>query len=114
MVMQHLRLGEGDFAWLFIPTIGGMTLGAFLSGRMAGRSTPKVQVRLGYWLILLSAVSNLAYTLAVTQISVPWALIPIFLAGTGMGLIFPILALSVIDLALSSAGWRLRCRCSCS
>ena len=104
MVMQHLRLGEGDFAWLFIPTIGGMTLGAFLSGRMAGRSTPKVQVRLGYWLILLSAVSNLAYNLAVTQISVPWALIPIFLAGTGMGLIFPILALSVIDLAPQQRG----------
>ncbi len=24
-VMQHLHLGEGGFAWLFIPTIGGMT-----------------------------------------------------------------------------------------
>ncbi|WP_033011610.1 multidrug effflux MFS transporter, partial [Xanthomonas vasicola] len=26
LIMQHLKLGEGDFAWLFIPTIGGMTL----------------------------------------------------------------------------------------
>mgnify|MGYP006151370833 CR=1 FL=1 len=25
IVMQHLHLGEGGFAWLFIPTIGGMT-----------------------------------------------------------------------------------------
>jgi len=99
MVMQHLRLGEGDFAWLFIPTIGGMTLGAFLSGRMAGRATPNVQVRLGYVLIGVSTVANIAYNLAVSQIAVPWAVMPIFLAGTGMGLIFPILALSVLDLA---------------
>ena len=39
-VMQHLHLGEGGFARLFIPTIGGMTTGSFLSGRMAGHTTP--------------------------------------------------------------------------
>src|SRR5690606_21641008 len=36
-VMDLLGKGERDFAWLFIPTIGGMTLGAYLSGRLAGR-----------------------------------------------------------------------------
>ncbi|ASK93183.1 multidrug effflux MFS transporter [Xanthomonas campestris pv. trichodesmae] len=48
LIMQHLKLGEGDFAWLFIPTIGGMTLGSFLSGRMAGRMQPVRQIRIGF------------------------------------------------------------------
>ena len=34
---EHLHLGEKDFGWLFIPTIGGMVVGPYLSGRAAGR-----------------------------------------------------------------------------
>ncbi len=98
LVMQHLRLGEGDFAWLFIPTIGGMTLGSFLSGRMAGRIEPVRQVRLGFICCGIAAVANLGYVLAVQQLAVPWAVLPIFLGGVGMALIFPILALAVLDM----------------
>ncbi|HBK47547.1 MAG TPA: Bcr/CflA family drug resistance efflux transporter [Xanthomonadaceae bacterium] len=97
-VMRHLGLGEGDFAWLFIPTIGGMTLGSFLSGRMAGRIAAKQQVRFGFICCGASALLNVGYTAAVAQIAVPWALVPIFLAGLGMALIFPILALAVLDM----------------
>lgn len=96
--MQHLQLGEGDFAWLFIPTIGGMTLGSFLSGRMAGRMQPVRQIRIGFICCGVAALANLGYTLAVVQIALPWAVLPIFLAGVGMALIFPILALAVLDM----------------
>jgi DHA1 family bicyclomycin/chloramphenicol resistance-like MFS transporter len=97
-VMQHLRLGEGGFAWLFIPTIGGMTVGSFLSGRMAGRITAQRQVGIGFALCAASALVNLAYVLAVGQIALPWAVLPIFIGGVGMALIFPILALAVLDM----------------
>ncbi len=97
-VMQHLRLGEGGFAWLFIPTIGGMTTGAFLSGRMAGRMPPVRQVSIGFVCCALSALWNIAYVAAVPQLALPWAVLPIFLGGLGMALIFPILALAVLDM----------------
>jgi len=97
-VMQHLQLGEGGFAWLFIPTIGGMTTGSFLSGRMAGRMTAARQVGIGFSLCAVSALVNLAYVLAVGQIALPWAVLPIFIGGVGMALIFPILALAVLDM----------------
>ncbi|KPL49243.1 MFS transporter [Xanthomonas axonopodis] len=98
LIMGHLKLGEGDFAWLFVPTIGGMTLGSFLSGRMAGRMQPVRQIRIGFICYGVAALVNLAYTFAVAQIALPWAVLPIFLAGIGMALIFPILALAVLDM----------------
>lgn len=97
-VMQHLKLGEGGFAWLFIPTIGGMTLGSYLSGRMAGAMLPQRQVAIGFLLCALSAAMNIAYVLAVPEITLPWAVMPIFLGGVGMAMIFPILALAVLDM----------------
>ena len=98
VVMTHLGLGEGGFGWLFIPTIGGMTLGSFLSGRMAGRVRAERQVRFGFLCCAVSAVVNIAYTASVDQISLPWAVLPIFIGGVGMAMIFPILALSVLDM----------------
>lgn len=97
-VMQHLQLGEGGFAWLFIPTIGGMTAGSYLSGRMAGRTTPTRQVSIGFICCALSVLLNIGYVASVGQISLPWAVLPIFLGGLGMALIFPILALAVLDM----------------
>jgi DHA1 family bicyclomycin/chloramphenicol resistance-like MFS transporter len=98
LVMQHLKLGEGGFAWLFIPTIGGMTMGSFLSGRMAGRILPQRQIAIGFGLCAMSAVLNITYVLSVQQIALPWAVMPIFLGGVGMALIFPVLALAVLDM----------------
>ncbi len=103
-VLQHLHLSEREFAWLFIPTIGGMTLGSFLSGRMAGRIQAKQQVRVGFICCGISALLNVGYTAAVDQIAVPWAVLPIFLAGVGMALIFPILALAVLDMYPAQRG----------
>lgn len=97
-VMQHLRLGEGGFAWLFIPTIGGMTTGAFLSGRMAGHTPPVRQVGIGFACCAVSALSNIGYVAAVPQLELPWAVLPIFIGGLGTALVFPILALAVLDM----------------
>ncbi len=95
---RFLRLGEGGFAWLFIPTIGGMTTGAFLSGRMAGRTLPVRQIGIGFACCALSAVLNIAYAASVEQLQLPWAVLPIFLGGLGTALIFPVLALAVLDM----------------
>ena len=48
------------FAWLFVPMIGGIMLGAILSGRFAGRRSPQRTVRAGYALIFAGVALNLA------------------------------------------------------
>ncbi|WP_045727087.1 multidrug effflux MFS transporter [Xanthomonas sp. GPE 39] len=97
-VIDLLGMSAQDFAWLFMPTIGGMTLGAFLSGRMAGQLGPLRQVRIGFICCGVSVAGNIAYTALAPQIALPWAVLPIFGGGLGMALIFPILGLAVLDM----------------
>ena len=97
-VMDLLGLGEQDFAWLFLPTIGGMTLGAFVSGRVAGRWQPTYQVGVGYACIGAAAAGNVLYNLFAPAMSVPWAVLPMSLASFGVALVFPILTLAILDM----------------
>lgn len=52
------------------------------------------QIRIGSICCGVAALVDLAYTFAVAQIALPWAVLAIFLTGLGMALIFPILALA--------------------
>jgi len=97
-VMDLLGLSEQGFAWLFLPTIGGMTLGAFVSGRVAGRWKPPYQVGVGYACIGAAALCNVLYNAFVPAISVPWAVLPMSLASFGVALVFPVLTLAILDM----------------
>ncbi len=97
-VMDLLGLGEREFGWLFIPTIGGMTIGAFVSGRVAGRWLPSHQVAVGYACIGLAALGNVAYNALAPQLSVPWAVLPMSLAAFGVALVFPVITLAILDM----------------
>ncbi len=97
-VMELLGLGEQEFAWLFIPTIGGMTLGAFLSGRVAGRWPPARQVGIGYGCMGVAALGNVAYCALAPALSLPWAVLPMSLAAFGVALVFPVLTLAILDM----------------
>jgi len=35
-LMQHLGLGPGEFAWMFVPSVFGLVFGAMVSGKVAG------------------------------------------------------------------------------
>ncbi|MBO9717321.1 MAG: multidrug effflux MFS transporter [Pseudoxanthomonas sp.] len=97
-VMDLLRLGEQEFAWLFFPTISGMTLGAFVSGRVAGRWRPTYQVGVGYACMGAAALGNLVYSALAPQLTVPWAVLPMFGLAFGVGLAFPVLTLAILDM----------------
>ena len=47
-VIGLLGLNAQQFAWLFIPAIGGLMFGSFLSGRLAGRVSAQSTAGLGY------------------------------------------------------------------
>ncbi len=96
-VLDLLRLDEASFAWLFVPAITGMMIGAFLSGRLAGRLSATATVRLGYAIMLVASALNLVVTLALAEPRVPWSVLPIGLHAIGIGINFPTLTLLLLD-----------------
>ena len=94
---EHLQLAPTDFFWLFLLTIAGIMMGAWLSGRMAGRLPPKQQIRYGFSVMLLVSVVNVAANFVwVPQAS--WAMFPIALFAFGWALMVPVVTLLVLDL----------------
>lgn len=97
VIYRHLHLGPEDFGVLFVPLVGGMMAGTFLSSRFAGRVTHAHCVDIGYGLMLSGAVLNVILALTVTPTAV--AIIgPPVLYASGMALAMPNLSLMAIDL----------------
>ncbi|MDQ3618240.1 MAG: multidrug effflux MFS transporter [Pseudomonadota bacterium] len=95
---QGRALDEGDFAWFFVPMISGMMLGAYLSGRAAGRMSGARLAAIGFACCGVAALSNVGYNLLVPVPQVPWAILPLALNAFGIALVFPILTLAILDM----------------
>ncbi|MEO8103521.1 MAG: multidrug effflux MFS transporter [Betaproteobacteria bacterium] len=94
---QHLHLGPTEYAWLFIPGIGGIMTGAFISGRVAGRWSSAKTVRAGYSIMMLAVLANIIFSTFFTP-AIPWSVMPIFIYAIGTATAFPSLSLLVMDL----------------
>ena len=97
-VMDILGLGERQFGWFFVPMISGMMLGAWVSGRAAGRISGKRLVDIGFACSGVAIAANIAYNLLVEQPQVPWAVLPMVLNSFGIALVFPIVTLAILDM----------------
>jgi DHA1 family bicyclomycin/chloramphenicol resistance-like MFS transporter len=58
---EHLKLGPQQYAWLFIPSIAGIMIGARISGLAAGKVAPVEMVKRAYVFMATAAFGNLAY-----------------------------------------------------
>ncbi len=103
-VLDLLRLNERQFAWFFVPMIGGMMLGAFVSGRAAGRLSGRRQVDIGFACCGVAAIANIAYGSLASSLSLPWAVLPATLTAFGVALTFPILTLAILDMYPAQRG----------
>ena len=97
-VLDLLHLDEKQFGWFFVPTIGGMVLGAFVSGKAAGRMSGTRLANFGFLACGLSAAFNIAYCLWSPQLHLPWAVVPTVLSAFGIALVFPILTIAILDM----------------
>lgn len=97
-VLDILKLNELQFGAFFVPTISGMVIGSFVSGRMAGRVQPRSGLKLAYTLMLIAGAVNIAYCLSVEQVQWPWAVLPIGLTAFGVAIAFPLLTIACMDL----------------
>ncbi len=100
---EHLGLAPQQFYWFFLLTIGGIMGGATVSGRLAGKTTPKQQIRIGFSVMLLIGSINLLAN-ALFKAHVGWALLPIGVFAFGWSLMVPVVTLLVLDLHPSRRG----------
>lgn len=97
-VVDLMGMNERQFGWFFIPMIGGMMLGAFASGRAAGRMSGLRLANIGFACCGVAAVCNIAYNLLVPVPSIPWAVLPMSINAFGIALVFPIATLAILDM----------------
>jgi len=96
-IYRHLGLTEHDFAWLFMAGVIGMMLGAYASGRLAGRFSPRRTVWLSFAVMLAGAAyNNLFYMVFPPQL--PWSVVHQVIYGAGMAIGMPSMALMLLDL----------------
>lgn len=100
---EHMRLAPDEFFVFFLLTIGGIMGGAWLSGRLAGRITPKRQIRHGFLIMLVASLANLVLNLVFVP-NVWWALLPPAIFAFGWALMVPVVTLLVLDLVPSRRG----------
>jgi DHA1 family bicyclomycin/chloramphenicol resistance-like MFS transporter len=100
---EHLQLAPTQFYWFFTLTISGIMIGAWLSGRLAGRVKPRHQIRHGFVIMMLVSVSNVALNLLFAP-HVAWAMLPIALFAMGWALMVPVVTLLVLDLVPERRG----------
>ncbi|MEP6942666.1 MAG: multidrug effflux MFS transporter [Betaproteobacteria bacterium] len=96
-LIDLLGISSYGFAWLFVPMIAGIMIGAAISGRLAGRMSPQRTVRLGY-LIMFSGVAMDLLVAWFVAPAVPWHVLPIMIFTAGSALITPTLMLRMLDL----------------
>lgn len=97
LIYNLLGLNEHQFAWLFVPGIAGVMLGAFLSGRLAGKVSPQRTVKIGYIIMFCSAAFNLIYS-GLFEPALPWTVLPVMCYTVGMALAMPSVTLIALDL----------------
>jgi len=102
-IYDVLGLTAHDFPWLFIPGIVGVMTGAYVSGRLAGKVSPRKTVQLAYAVMSVAAACNLGYS-ALAQAALPWSVLPVMFYSAGVALAMPTLTILALDLFPQNRG----------
>jgi MFS transporter, DHA1 family, multidrug resistance protein len=94
---EHLGLEPQQFFWFFVLTIAGIMGGAWASGRVAGKISPRRQIRYGFTIMVVVSLANVAANFLATP-NAAWALIPIAIFAFGWALMVPVVTLLVLDM----------------
>ena len=94
---EQLHLGPDQFAWQFVPSVGGIFLGALAANRLAGRMRVQLQLLVGFAFLVGASMANVLYH-AFFPPAIPWSVAPLFFYTFGMSLVAPGATLMVLDL----------------
>jgi len=94
-IMEILQLPETAFAWLFVPMIGGMTIGSAWGGKAASRIAPGRMIWLGFAIMGGAGLVNVAYN-SIFVANVPWAVLPLAVYTFGLAIAMPAIQVSAL------------------
>ncbi len=99
----HLGLGPTQFFWFFGLTIAGIMIGAYFSGRLAGRMPPRRQIRIGFSIMGVVSIVNVVLN-GLLPPHPAWAMLPVAFFAFGWALMVPVVTLMVLDMAPDRRG----------
>ena len=99
----QLGLGPTQYGWFFLLNVVGIMVGAWLSGRLAGRMPPRRQIRLGFQVMVAVSVVNLLANLMFTP-HPAWALPLVAIYSLGWSLMVPVVTIQVLDMVPERRG----------
>jgi DHA1 family bicyclomycin/chloramphenicol resistance-like MFS transporter len=102
-VGEHLGLAPTQFFWFFCSTIGGIMAGAWWSGRLAGKISPKRQIQRGFRIMIVVAIINVIAN-AIWPARAWWALPMIAIFSMGWAVMVPVVTLMVLDVVPERRG----------
>lgn len=102
-LIDRLGVTTWGFAWLFVPMISGVMIGAFISGRLAGRRSPWHTIQLGYAMTFVAVLVNLLISFALPPRPI-WNVAPIMIFTMGSSIIMPSVTLLLLDMFPSMRG----------
>ncbi|MCC7151647.1 MAG: multidrug effflux MFS transporter [Rubrivivax sp.] len=99
----HLQLAPTQFFWFFLCTVSGVMGGAWASGRLAGRITPRRQIRWGYVVMVGVGLLNVAINLWLPPHPV-LAILPVAIYAFGWSMMTPVVTLLLLDMVPERRG----------
>ena len=96
-LIDLLGVSSYGFAWLFVPMIGGVMIGALVSGRAAGKLSAARTIGVGYLLMFAGATIQMAVAWYVAP-AVQWHVLPIMIYTMGSSIVMPSATLLLLDL----------------
>lgn len=103
-VVDLLGRGELDFWIFFVPMISGITVGAWISGRAAGRIDSRWLVTAGLGFALFAGVVNTVLATLPTAAELPYAVIGPALIAVGTASAYPAQQLMLLDMFPAQRG----------
>lgn len=108
-LMEHLGVSAQGFLWLFGPAMVGMVSGSYLSSRLAGKVSHGRTVGVGYIIMSIGAIINVALNYWLPP-SLPWAVLPLAVYVFGLAIGIASISLSIMDLFPERRGLASSCQ----
>ncbi|MFC1749130.1 multidrug effflux MFS transporter [Pseudomonadota bacterium] len=96
IIFDFLNLGTTDFYIIFIPVIGAMSLGAWISGQLAHRLHVTHTINFAFSIMMVASLINMGQAVWIDP-SVHFTIAPLIIFSFGIGIAGPVLMLMSID-----------------
>lgn len=96
-VIDILHQPETAFGWLFIPLVSGIMIGSAVASRYAHRIAPHKMIRLGFVIMVASALISVIYA-AFFVVTLPFAVLPFSVYTFGLALASPSMTVSTLSI----------------